>query len=189
MALSACGSPSNQTPSNSDDTAPPSTDADSPENSTSNPTEDFLKTITVETAEAKGVCGADLTWYYKDNVLVIKGTGEMTDFSGDDVPWHDYSGETGWVIIDEGVTRIGENAFNGCSSSLSKVVFPSTLESIGEDAFRGCEQLQDVIIPSSVTDIGSCAFSYLDEDDITFLGDIPGSIDSILGRATERPAT
>ena len=33
----------------------------------------LLETITAETAEYKGVCGVDLTWYYKDNVLVIKG--------------------------------------------------------------------------------------------------------------------
>jgi len=195
LALSACGNTSGQLQEGKkDDTSSNNVKANTDnlsgtqEDSTNSVTEDFLKTITAETAEAKGVCGNDLTWYYQDNVLVIKGTGEMSDFSGDDVPWYDCSKETGWIIIDEGVTRIGENAFSGCSNSLSKVVFPSTLESIGEDAFSGCEQLQDVIIPSSVTDIGNRAFSYLDEDDITFLGDIPGSIDSILGRATERPA-
>ena len=29
-------------------------------------------------AEDWGVCGADLTWYYANNILLIRGTGDMS---------------------------------------------------------------------------------------------------------------
>ena len=80
--LTACGNPSS-----TGDSTGQSTQQGQPDNSTqqvqpqdSNSTQEFLDSITPETAEAKGVCGADLTWYYQDNVLVIKGTGRITDF-------------------------------------------------------------------------------------------------------------
>ena len=60
------------------------------------------------------------------------------------------------LALGEGVTAIGDKAFNGCSS-LSRVSFPSTLESIGEGAFWGAPIL-DVVIPASVTSLGGYVF-------------------------------
>ena len=55
------------------------------------------------------------------------------------------------------VTRIGENAFNGCSS-LTSVTISDRVTSIGEWAFSGCSSLTSVTIPDSVTRIGLWAF-------------------------------
>ena len=61
------------------------------------------------------------------------------------------------LAIPEGVTRIGNNAFAGCS--LQSVTFPDSLESIGSGAFYTCSGIEEITIPDSVTDIGKGAFS------------------------------
>ncbi len=95
--------------------------------------------------ETSGVCGADLTWEYGNGILRIHGTGEMTDynkyFENDKnnytSPWNDIKTSIGHVIIDDGVTTIGEMAFAGCSS-LSKIVIPNSIEQIRDFSFHLC---------------------------------------------------
>lgn len=64
------------------------------------------------------------------------------------------------VEIPEGVTEIGEGAFNNCKS-LSNVVFPSTLTHIRQEAFNGCDQISTLELPDNLKFIGANAFNGL----------------------------
>ena len=60
-------------------------------------------------------------------------------------------------VIPEGVTIIGEHAFENCSL-LSDITIPDTVPQIEKCAFFNCCSLTDIIIPDSVTSICSEAF-------------------------------
>ena len=61
------------------------------------------------------------------------------------------------VVIESGVTTIGEDAFLGCTA-LPSVTIPASVTTIGDFAFMGCTALSSVTIPASVTTIGESAF-------------------------------
>ena len=65
------------------------------------------------------------------------------------------------VVIPEGVTEIGNCAFDGCSS-LTSVTIPEGVTEICGGAFGRCISLTSVTIPKGVTEIGNCAFAGCD---------------------------
>ncbi|MBQ5969879.1 MAG: leucine-rich repeat domain-containing protein [Clostridia bacterium] len=105
-----------------------------------------------------GTCGDDLTWILgEDGTLTISGSGEMDSWADtDEVPWADYVSVITAVVIESGVTSIGDGAFVTCDS-MEEIAFPDTLESIGS-AFAYCSALQTVEIPDGVTEIADSAF-------------------------------
>ncbi len=106
-------------------------------------------------AGKSGFCGPHLKWHLTDyGVLTITGKGIMKDYTSWS-PWIYDSVKR--VIIADGVTTIGDNAFNGCSS-LTSVTIPNSVTTIGWRAFNGCSSLTSVTIPNSVTTIGNGAF-------------------------------
>ena len=68
-----------------------------------------------------------------------------------------YCGPGGDVHIPEGVTEIGENAFEDCNSLLG-VTIPNSTTNIDCEAFRNCSNLSSVTIPDSISTIESGAF-------------------------------
>lgn len=68
-----------------------------------------------------------------------------------------YSATINKVVIPEGVTHIGNGAFDNCKRLLN-VSLPSTLTEIGGWAFRDCTALTSIVIPIGVTTIGTWAF-------------------------------
>ncbi len=106
-----------------------------------------------------GTCGEKLTWNLTDGVLTISGTGAMTDYNYfTNAPWYDYRSSITSVIIEDGVTSIGNFAFRYCRS-LTSVTIPNSVTSIGKEAFYDCRSLTSVMIPNSITSIGDHAFS------------------------------
>ena len=60
------------------------------------------------------------------------------------------------VILPEGVTSIGNEAFK--NTSIYGVKLPSTLETIGRDCFNMCGLIEEIRMPNSVTSVGRGAF-------------------------------
>ena len=105
-----------------------------------------------------GQCGENLTWTLdKKGLLTISGTGEMKDWDSFRGPFNSNS-KIKKVILEKGVTGIGEYAFYGCEN-LKEVVIPDSVVTIGVSAFEYCVNLRDVHIPDSVTSIEWAAFS------------------------------
>ena len=84
-----------------------------------------------------GKFGDNITWTLEKNVLTLSGNGATFDFNADVVnPSIEsmYRNKVSTLVIGEGITSVGKNAFNGFYY-LENVSFPSTLEQIGERAF------------------------------------------------------
>ena len=116
-------------------------------------------TVTSAWADDSGTCGTSLTWSYVESThtLTISGTGAMTDFGYMETPWYDYRTDITNIVIEDGVTTIGEYAFIECEN-LTTVTIPNNVTSIGYMAFLGCYSLKTVTIGSGVTSIGKSAF-------------------------------
>ena len=126
---------------------------------------------------ASGTCGNNLTWkLYSGGELVISGSGDMTNWSFyTSVPWYNYQSSIKTVIIEDGVTSIGDYAFYKCES-LTSVDLPDGVTSIGNYVFAYCNSLTSIDLPDSVTSIGDFAFS--NSTKLTTI-DIPDSVTSI----------
>src|SRR5574344_1256742 len=102
-----------------------------------------------------GTCGTGVSWVLVDHTLTISGAGAMADYGT--TPWDAYLSNITSVVIESGVTSIGNYAFKNCSV-LSSVSIPSGVTSIGASAFHWCSALTSVSIPSGVTSIGTRVF-------------------------------
>jgi len=96
-------------------------------------------------------------WDYSDKKITISGSGKMMTITGEEAFWDKYEKYVEKIQIDEGVTSIGYNEylFSYCDK-LVELKIPSTLKVV--TGFKGCSKLKEVVIPSGVEKIGSCAF-------------------------------
>lgn len=114
-----------------------------------------------------------------DGTFTISGTRNMPDYEIFGAPWYNDWDKISKVVIKDGVTSIGNCAFDGCKHILS-ITIPNSVTSIGICAFRTCWSLRNITIPNSVTSIGDCAFfNCCDLTSIT----IPNSVTSIGDKA------
>jgi hypothetical protein len=119
--------------------------------------EDSTQTITVNdsTTVSSGSCGDNLTWTLDDEgTLRIAGTGAMTDDTMQ-TQWED--AVITRIVIEDGVTSIGKNAFSGCST-LTSVDMADSVTSMGTNAFYGCTSLSNVRLSQNLTSIAESAF-------------------------------
>ena len=130
----------------------------------------FAETEQAETAQAETAdknagnkkCGDKLDWELNGDTLTISGTGDMYDLydNGGAItkytkPWLHSESQIKHVVIEEGVTSIGANAFQLCTV-LEDVSIPSTVTKIGFGAFQDCKALTEVTVHNGV--IGESAF-------------------------------
>ncbi len=92
-----------------------------------------------------GQCGENLTWEYNSSthVLTISGTGAMDNYSLNDLPWAEFSGEIAAVQILDGVTSICSYAFFNCAS-INSISIAASVKEIGNFAFSGCANLTHI---------------------------------------------
>ena len=103
---------------------------------------------------------AEITWSLSnDGILTISGTDMPNYSSYSYVPWYSKRATIKNVIIENGVTNIGNYAFYNCSN-LTSVTIPESVTSIGNYAFYSCSSLTAISIPNSATSIGSLAFAW-----------------------------
>ncbi len=123
-----------------------------------------------------GECGDSSVWNFDEEsgVLFVSGTGAIDgslvfdeaigdylydDETGEvvlDMPWAEVKNDIVAVVIEDGITSIGEGAFYGLYS-LKSVMLPYTLKEIGLAAFSCCTNLENINIPDSVKVIGEVA--------------------------------
>ena len=135
-----------------------------PTEETTEPTLDLLSED--ENVIASGTCGAqgeNLTWVLTDDgTLTISGSGEMSNYSnsttGRDAaaPWSAYQEQIIMVVLESGVSSIGNYAFSNCA--MSSVAIPQSVTSIGHSAFSKCTALTSITIPKGVQKIAGGTF-------------------------------
>ena len=108
-----------------------------------------------------GFCGDSVQWNFtpESGILVISGKGAMSNyqFPSTPIPWKRTSIDS--LVIEEGITEIGDYAFYYCEN-LRSISFPTSLTRIGAFAFAGCNGLDSLDIPASVRSIEHSAFCY-----------------------------
>ena len=113
---------------------------------------------------ASGNCGyegdgSNLTWKLtSDGTLRISGTGEMGNFGPDDwrggEPWAQYCDKIKKIIVEEGVTSLGRNAFSSFVNNATEIQLPDSLTSIGTRALSGYKW-DTFTIPKNVRTMGN----------------------------------
>ena len=110
--------------------------------------------------DKSGTCGEDLTWSLDDKgVLTISGTGNMEDYTLlSKAPWSDYSQDITSIVVQDGVTSIGDNAFINCNK-VEQVSLSNDVETIGDYSFSGCTSLTDITLPNGLKTVPNGAFA------------------------------
>ena len=118
---------------------------------------DTLQNIRLEISASADETGAEtttepqvwiednLTWTLTaDGTLTISGTGAMKDYDYDSNPSPVYNNsDVKKIVIEDGVTSIGNSAFDSCRN-LTSVTIPDSVTSIGNDAFYNCSSLKTI---------------------------------------------
>ena len=102
-----------------------------------------LLNITASAENYSGSCGNNVTWKLdtENGVLTISGTGQMSnysDWSSKRAPWYSYRSTIQSVVIENGVTSIGNYAFCDCSDSMN-VLIADSVTGVGDYAFERCK--------------------------------------------------
>jgi len=115
-----------------------------------------------------GTCNDTIKWELSDEgVLSIRGTGAMPDYDyfmsgyyeeGYNAPWARQRCIVKKVVVEEGITHIGDYAFHGCTL-LEEVNLPDSVVTIGDYAFQNCITLNSIELSSGLTSMGQSVFS------------------------------
>lgn len=98
-----------------------------------------------------------------DSTLTISGMGAMKNFGGSDLPpWNYFKNSIKTLVINKGVTNIGDFAFSVCEQLNGSLNIPNGVTAIGKGAFNDCSGISDLTIPASAANIEELAFGNCD---------------------------
>ena len=115
---------------------------------------------------ASGSCGTDVIWTLTDDgTLTISGSGAMQAYkmgewqpsTNVETPWYGSRENITRVVIEDGVTSVGDYAFCGCVN-VTEIILPDYMSEIGMAAFRECSKLSHIRIPEGVKFIERSTF-------------------------------
>lgn len=144
--------------------------------------------VTAFAEDPEWSCGANasniVTAHFNsaNGTLTFSGEGAMENYQTMHfvAPWKEISNQIKTIVIENGVTSIGSNAFYQCSDMQATLDLSDAkaLTSIGNNAFYGCKKLTGSLeIPDSVTKIGAEAF--LDCNNLSGNFNLPEGLQSV----------
>ena len=105
------------------------------------------------------------------------GEGRMDDYwAYNRAPWHKHAAKVTSLIVGEGVTVIGNKAFEDFVN-LKTVTLPEGVTTIKSEAFGGCTGLLTITLPSTVTYISATAFWNCGSVDDLYLNSLPTELE------------
>ncbi len=119
--------------------------------------------LTAAAEENQDETQAAFVWEFDETTgtLTVSG-GDIPDYGYygyKDAPWYDYRDKITTVIVEDGVSQIGDYSFNGYKS-ITRVEIGGSVKRIGGTAFGSCSALEALILSEGVETIESHAFYY-----------------------------
>ena len=114
----------------------------------------------------------NIFWHLKDSILTISGIGKIRDYTSADLisntpPWFSYGSFIKKVVILDGITAIGDRAFESMNKgiwakltykNLQSIEIPNSVTVIGDNSFEYCSNLKNLKMSDSLIIIGDRAF-------------------------------
>ena len=108
--------------------------------------------IHIVTQVASGACTDTISWKLDGNgTLTVSGSGAVPDYEkgAKNQPWNEYWKSITDLVVEDGITRIGNRAFQGFRYLESAVIGQDVI-AVGEWAFQNCYALTQVDLPPSI---------------------------------------
>lgn len=84
-----------------------------------------------------------------DGTVVYSGFGDLYDYEYNKSPWYNNT-NVKKVVVENGITSIGNCTFSGCSN-LTSISLPNSITEIGTHVFYNNISLGCIVIPEGVT--------------------------------------
>ena len=160
-------------------------------------TDQLNKDVIIHVQKSSESIPEEISWNLDNGVLTISGEGAMDNYTkAANQPWYQDREKITSVVVEDGITEIGNFAFYGLTNlndvyiadsvtkidgyafknctALTDIQLPKNLETIGESAFYSCTGFSSVTFPESVTCIDGYAFARCTGmKQIAFDGDAP----------------
>ena len=121
-------------------------------------TDQLNKDVIIHVQKSSESIPEEISWNFDNGVLTISGEGAMDNYTkAANQPWYQDREEITSVIVEDGITEIGNFAFYGLTN-LNEVSIADSVIKIGGYAFKNCAALTDIQLPKNLEMIGESAF-------------------------------